>query len=218
MTPQTRKRITDALRAAHAAKYPLVPEKYFPAFKVQGNSANALTQAVINFLKAEGHQAERISSSGRYIEDKKQYTDVLGNTRIIGSGKWIKGNTTAGTADISATVQGVAVKIEIKHGKDRQSDVQKVYQANIEQAGGYYIIVRDLDNFLIQYDKIMEEITLNTIDKMIMTMYRMKPGTYPLTERQAKIVRAGWRALHEFDDKHHYTLSEAGDKVRKEVR
>jgi hypothetical protein len=218
MTPQTKTRITDALKRAHAAKYPQVPEKYFPQFKVSENGANELTKAVISFLKAEGHQAERISTTGRYVEDKKQYTDVLGNTRTIGSGRWIKGSGTVGSADISSTIQGVAVKWEVKYGKDRQSDEQKAYQANVEQAGGYYIIVRDLDGFLTQYDNIMEQLTAAMIDRMILTLWRCPVGVYPLTPRQLQIVKAGWRALHDFDKEHEYTLSEAGDKVRKEVR
>ncbi len=218
MTPQTKQRITETMRRAHAAKYPLVPEKYFPQFKFSENSANDLTKTVIAFLKSEGHQAERISSMGRYVEDKKQFTDVIGQRIIVGSGKWIKGNTTAGTADISATIYGKSIKIEIKHGKDRQSEVQKVYQANIEQAGGRYIIVRDLDTFLTQYDNIMEEITLEQIDQMLISMKRMPEGEYKLTPRQYEVVCKGWKELREFDDKHEYTIFSNNTKIRKEKR
>jgi hypothetical protein len=50
------------------------------------------------------------------------------------------------------------VKIEIKYGKDRQSDVQKEYQASIERAGGVYIIVRTFYEFVVWYDKFIQSI------------------------------------------------------------
>jgi len=54
---------------------------------------------------------------------------------------------TKGSADISATVQGKSVKIEIKWGHDRQSPSQAKYQSEIEKASGIYIIVHTFDEF-----------------------------------------------------------------------
>ena len=68
-------------------------------------------------------------------------------------GKWTPGQSTKGTADISATIRGRSVKIEIKWKNDRQSDVQKEYQASIERAGGVYIIVRTFDDFVEWYEQ-----------------------------------------------------------------
>jgi hypothetical protein len=73
-------------------------------------------------------------------------------------GKWTPGQSTKGTADISATIRGRSVKIEIKYGHDRQSQVQKEYQASIERAGGVYIIVRDFDSFMVWYDKFIQSL------------------------------------------------------------
>jgi hypothetical protein len=67
-------------------------------------------------------------------------------------GKWTPGQSTKGTADISATIRGRSVKIEIKQ-KDKQSEAQKQYQQAIENAGGVYIIVRDFDSFVEWYEK-----------------------------------------------------------------
>ena len=41
---------------------------------------------------------------------------------------------------------GVFVGLEIKNEKGRQSDVQKTAQAQIEAAGGYYFIIRSIDD------------------------------------------------------------------------
>lgn len=128
-----------------------MPPEYVPKRNFKENSANELTKSVIAFLKYHGWQAERISNMGRYIDNSKTFTDVIGRTRKIGSGKYIKGSGTNGTADISATIRGRSCKIEIKYGKDRQSDVQKQYQADIERAGGIYVIVKDWSMFTEWY-------------------------------------------------------------------
>jgi hypothetical protein len=70
-------------------------------------------------------------------------TDILGHRRRIGSGIWIPGTGTKGSADISSTINGMSVKPEIKNARthDRQSQVQKFYQAEIEANRGVYLIV-----------------------------------------------------------------------------
>nr|MDQ3022693.1 hypothetical protein [Bacteroidota bacterium] len=74
-----------------------------------------------------------------------------GSTRTIGSTKWIKGTGTNGTADISATIKGRSVKVEVKIGTDKQSSFQKKYQLDIENAGGYYFIARNFQDFYDWY-------------------------------------------------------------------
>lgn len=107
------------------------PKTYDP------KTANGLTKMICDWIKYNGGQAERISTTGRYIVAQK---------------KWIKGSGTKGSADISATIQGKSVKIEVKIGKDRQSDDQKRYQEMIERAGGIYYIAKDFDSFYEWYN------------------------------------------------------------------
>jgi len=75
-------------------------------------------------------------------------------------GQWTKGTGTPGSADISATIYGRSVKIEVKIGKDRQSEAQKNYQAMIERSGGTYIIAKDFDLFLEWFDKFCLDISI----------------------------------------------------------
>ena len=58
-----------------------------------------------------------------------------------------------GSADISATIAGLSIKIEVKNSNtgDRQSQAQKLYQQGIEQAGGVYIIATSLAQFINCY-------------------------------------------------------------------
>jgi hypothetical protein len=146
----TLKDLTEQLWAIDCSKTKMPPD-YVVRTKFSDKTANGLTKAIVAFLKLNGCQAERISNMGRYIDDSKIVTDVIGFQRKIGSGKYIKGTGTNGTADISATIKGKSVKIEVKIGKDRQSDAQKKYQADIERAGGLYWIAKDFDGFIIQY-------------------------------------------------------------------
>jgi hypothetical protein len=98
---------------------------------------------------------------GRRIDNTKTVKDVLGFTRVVGSVSWQKGTGTKGSADISATIPmvvnnmkvGVSVKIEVKYGKDRQSEDQKKYEHSINEAGGIYVIARNIDDFIEWYDE-----------------------------------------------------------------
>ena len=138
-------------------KYPsfIGREHCIPPYKSKESGANDLTRLVIDFLTFNNCQAERISSQGQYRDGKKQVTDCIGRTRTIGSGKWTKGTSTKGTADISATIKGRSVKIEIKWKADIQNDAQKEYQASIEKAMGVYIIVKTFDDFIIWFDSFL---------------------------------------------------------------
>ena len=158
---QSIKVLQDLIWQLECIKYPRMPKEYIPKRKYTDANANGLTKCIIHFVKANGYQAERISNTGRYIDNSKVVTDSMGFQKRIGSGKYIKGTGTNGTADISAiikTIKGTVIpwKIEVKIGKDRQSEAQKKYQKDIENVGGIYTIVKDFDEFMNDYKFIME--------------------------------------------------------------
>ena len=148
MTKQNHNRLKTLHKEHLKVKHPDLPEHFYPQKVWNDKSANALTRCVIDFLTFSGWQAERISNTGRFIRDKNS----------LQGGYYIPGSGTNGTADISATIKpnnlpyGISVKIEIKYGKDRQSEAQKQYQEMIEKAGGVYLIVRNFDEFCEWYD------------------------------------------------------------------
>lgn len=154
MNKENKQRFTDLYMKHTLDKYPSFKEKLgcIPPPKLKEAGANDLTRLVIDFLTMKDCQAERISSQGQYRDGKKQVIDCIGRKRTIGSGIWTPGTSTKGTADISATIKGRSVKIEIKWQKDRQSQDQINYQHSIEKAGGIYLIVRTFDDFLNWYD------------------------------------------------------------------
>ena len=134
-------------------KYPSFKgkEHLLPPPKFNDTTANGLTKTIIKFIQMIGGQAERVSSMGRMIDNRKVSTDVLGRQRTIGTMKYIPGTSTNGTADISAIYKGISFKIEVKIGADRQSEAQKKYQKDVERAGAVYIIAKDFDNFIIDF-------------------------------------------------------------------
>ena len=132
-------------------KHPNTPAKYLAPCKYRDDTANGLTKCIVDYIRLQGGQAERINTTGIPQDTRQQVTDILGRTRTIGSVTWRTGGGTRGSADISATIQGRSVKIEVKIGKDRQSDAQRQYQAAIEAAGGLYYIAKNFTEFVGWY-------------------------------------------------------------------
>lgn len=154
MNKENKKRFQDLYLKTKLISHPsfIGRENCMPPANIKEAGANDLTRLVIDFLEMNDCQAERISSMGRYIDGTKQVTDCIGRKRTIGSGKYVKSTTTNGTADISATIKGRSVKIEIKWQKDTQSKDQKAYESSINKAGGIYIIVKTFDDFVDWFD------------------------------------------------------------------
>lgn len=147
-TPKSVKILEEIALDKLKERYPNNP--YYPKVTYTDATTNGLTKCVVEFINLNGFQAERINSTGAIKDGRKTSTDVLGNIRTIGSVQWIKGSGKTGTADISATIKGRSIKIEIKceaTGDNKQSKGQIEYQKQIERAGGIYIIVRNFTQF-----------------------------------------------------------------------
>ena len=101
------------------------------------NTANGLTKAIVNFILWNGYNAKGIDSSGKFL-----------------NGKWRQGRTRKGAADISATIKGKPVHLEIKIGSDRPSEHQLREQELERKAGGQYYFVKTFEEFLTIYDNL----------------------------------------------------------------
>lgn len=134
-------------------KYPNLPDYARSTPQFTDKTANGLTKCIISFITLSNGQAERINCTGRIIDKRINSKDVFGRDCTIGSRKYIKTSGQRGTADISATINGRSVKIEVKIGKDSQSEAQKNYQKTIEASGGIYFIAKDFSQFLEWYTK-----------------------------------------------------------------
>jgi hypothetical protein len=124
---------------------------YAPPHYPKVNTANGLTKFICNFLMWHEHRATRINSTGRLIDGlEKQPSGAILTTK-----KWIPGSTRKGTSDISATIRGRSVMIEIKIGKDRASPYQISEQERERKAGGIYEFISTPEQFFALYDSLI---------------------------------------------------------------
>jgi hypothetical protein len=115
------------------------------------DSANGLTTFICNYLAWLNHRATRINVSGRLVDGvEKQPSGAK-----IGVKKWIPSSTRKGTADISATIKGRSVMLEIKVGADRPRPEQLTEQARERRAGGIYEFIKTPEEFFYLYDYIV---------------------------------------------------------------
>lgn len=151
--PQAVKYLEELADIMNQRRHPNTPVKYLVKAKYRDDNANGLTRCIIDWIVFNGGQAERVNTTGIPIDKRRSVTDVLGHTRTIGNIEWRTGGGTNGSADISATIRGRSVKIEVKIGRDRQSEAQKAYQKQVETAGGIYYIAHDYTSFLAWYNQ-----------------------------------------------------------------
>lgn len=132
------KRLEQMADARFRRVHPDFPEYATPAAKYRDDTANGLTRCVVDFIRFQGFQSERINTTG--IPERRGRAVI-----------WRRSTTTRGSADISATIAGRSVKIEVKIGTDRQSEAQKQYARSVEVAGGVYVIARTFEGFCEWY-------------------------------------------------------------------
>ena len=122
--------------------HPNLPEAAVIANSYQVSKANGLTKAIIAYCNLTGGKSvTRITSSGRMIT--KCQTEVKGSGKMV----YIPGTTKTGTADIGGTWNGKSVQIEVKIGKDRQSEAQKQMERWVTEDGGFYFLAKDFQSF-----------------------------------------------------------------------
>ncbi len=110
--------------------YPNVPDYALPLTKYSDKTANELTRAITDYIRLNGGYCTRINTTGQFR-----------------AGKWVKGTTTKGTADLHAVIAGRHVSIEIKIGRDKLSPAQIKQARIIERAGGLYYVARNFSDF-----------------------------------------------------------------------
>lgn len=115
--------------------------------KLKDSTANGLTQCIIRYLELLGYQAERVSTMGRVVGMTKVPHRTKYGTYYEAKPRYARGSFTPGTADVSATIEGRSVKIEVKIGRDTQSEKQKAYADDVRKAGGIYYIAKDFQSF-----------------------------------------------------------------------
>lgn len=163
MTPK--EHYEQLLLAKHKEEHPNAaantPNRYWPSAleMPKVSKATHLERCVKEFVEMLGHQCSKITTSGTYIAGKKTVgvTTSLGTSKSGGGGRYIPGGSTKGVADLILTVYGLKLDCEIKYSKgDKQRDTQVKYQSDVENAGGFYMIARNFDDFYRQFMDFLE--------------------------------------------------------------
>ena len=119
------------------AKHPGNP--YIINRTFRDDRANDLTRCVVEYIRLRGGFASRINSTGVYNQKLKKY---------------IPGTSRRGLADVMGVYRGKSLHVEIKIGRDKQSEHQKRVEAEVIRSGGLYFIARDFESFKQWFDKL----------------------------------------------------------------
>lgn len=123
-----------------AYKKSLYPAQPYLAKKLfRDDTANGLTKCLQAWAKVNQAHFQRMNVQGQYDAKLKRYR---------------RSGATKGVSDTLIVFRGKTLNIEIKIGKDKQSDAQKKIQSSIEASGGIYWIVKSYDRFLEGINKI----------------------------------------------------------------
>lgn len=133
-------------------KHPTTPIHALPRKTFTDKTANGLQTAIKTFCDIQGLLCERRGNEGRY-RPGRQVIDVIGRTRVM-KGTWLPGQNN-GQGDLSVTVKGRIHWIEVKIGKDRQSDAQKDFENKVKRAGATYNIVKSWEDWYKVYLKVL---------------------------------------------------------------
>lgn len=151
----TLKDLSEAKAKFDKKSYPSVPDYAVPRTKFSDKTAGGLTTAIKTFCEIYGIFCQRTGSEGRY-RPGKQVTDVLGRVKQM-KGTWLPG-TSVGQGDLTVVFKGVYIAVEVKIGKDRQSEVQKKFEDTLTRSGGNYIIVKSWDDFYMKFRGVCKKI------------------------------------------------------------
>ena len=111
-----------------------------PRTQRKKTTTNSLTAQIVHYVELRGGYAMRINVGGFYRED-------------VG---YIRSGSTVGVPDIIAVFEGMYIGIEVKTGKDFQSEAQKTVEERTKQAKGTYLVVRDFDGFKKAFDTVVK--------------------------------------------------------------
>lgn len=107
-------------------------------------TANGLTTCIADWINFSGGNANRINVQGQVRVERLQ----LAFGRYRDNVRFTPTNTNKGTADLHCIFQGRHISIEIKIGKDKQSEAQIKEADRVTRAGGIYYVARDMPSFI----------------------------------------------------------------------
>lgn len=90
-------------------------------------SANTITEGIINMILGEGFSARRINVTGIYKPELMTF---------------VKSGMEPGFSDIICCIAGMYVGVEVKFKRDKMRPGQEDFQKEVERAGGIYVVIK----------------------------------------------------------------------------
>lgn len=118
-------------------RHPSIDKRYLAPRLFRDDSANDLTKCIVAYITLKGGFASRINTTGVYRSKLKRYTPTAQKK---------------GIADVIGTYKGKSLQIEVKYGRDKQSQDQRRVEQEQRQAGGLYYLARDFTSFKRWFD------------------------------------------------------------------
>lgn len=125
-------RLTKLDLESRQAAHPDVPAFAIVKRKFSDATANGLTRAIVRCFELHYPFATRVASTGSYRADLKQF---------------IASQQRAGIPDVFAVIEGHAVFVEVKIGRDRLSNVQKETIAALISSGATVYCAHTFEGF-----------------------------------------------------------------------
>jgi hypothetical protein len=122
------------------------------------STAAQLENLIAEYTSLSGGFSTNIYSGGRERTSKTHVTDVIGRKNSITETKYLPSVVMKGHSDMIISYKGYVLYLEIKLGKDRQSEAQKIFQQLVESKGSPYRIVHTLGEYEQLFTKFMNHI------------------------------------------------------------
>jgi hypothetical protein len=135
--PESVKELERLADAEARRKYPNMKPEYLAPRKYRDDSANGLTSCIVTYVTLKGGFASRISNQGTYNAKLKKYIPTTAKK---------------GLADVMGCYMGKNLNIEVKIGRDKQSEAQIKIQNEVTKAGGLYFIAHNFTDFKVWFD------------------------------------------------------------------
>lgn len=133
--PDAVKHLEQLLFEDDLRRHPSMKREHMARRKHRDDTANGLTACILAYAKLNGAFASRLNNQGVYR-----------------NGKFTRSTARRGLPDVLVTLNGMSLFIEVKVGRDKLSQYQKVVRDDQTQAGGLYCTARNFTDFKAWFD------------------------------------------------------------------
>lgn len=135
--PKSVKALEEMVMETARQKHPTFPFLIPRIFR--DDSLNGLTQCIVKYIVLCGDFATRINNQGTWSKKLNSFIPGTSRRRL---------------ADVMATYNELSLHIEVKVGKDLQSEAQKKLQFGVIRSGGHYYLAHNFTEFKKWFDLI----------------------------------------------------------------